>query len=137
LATNIFALVPLIDKSIPGPYHVMLTFPKIALVNVMGCKIFRDIRFGRLDPTIVAAEDLSTELHLSTARTLTTNLQFHHQNSSRDSETASGVQYDTKTVIVGIPGLSTFDGNANDGMEGGDRTRHNNGSDSDKHAIAV
>jgi hypothetical protein len=89
--TNIVALVPLIDKKMPIPYHVMLTFPKAALVNAMGCKVFRDVKFGRV------AESFAQ----STVQA---------PNSGRGGSGRAGGRYPTLSIAFG--GRTTTDGTA-------------------------
>jgi hypothetical protein len=60
VATNAVLLsVYLSAGAVPQPYHIMFTFPKLALVNATACKVFRDIKFGRLSPTTYVV-DLET-----------------------------------------------------------------------------
>jgi hypothetical protein len=64
VATNAVTLAIFFSKSsVPAPYHVMFTFPKLALVNVMGCKVFRDIKLGKVSPTVDDV-DCSTIRHV-------------------------------------------------------------------------
>ncbi|GJJ08666.1 hypothetical protein Clacol_002885 [Clathrus columnatus] len=38
----------LAPASLPAPYHAMFTVPNIAITNSMACRVFRDVKFGRI-----------------------------------------------------------------------------------------
>ncbi|KAG2119202.1 hypothetical protein DEU56DRAFT_137488 [Suillus clintonianus] len=45
---NIVILVLLKDPSVPAVYHAMCSVPIFALINAMGCIVFRNIKFGHI-----------------------------------------------------------------------------------------
>lgn len=43
-------MVMILTPSVPPVYRAMFTIPSVAIENAMACKVFRDIRFGRIEP---------------------------------------------------------------------------------------
>ena|ERR1700742_1607022 len=75
--------------ALPTPYYVMFTYPKLAIVNVMACKIFRDIRFGQLDPTTLpttAGGRAATTLRFNMPRSTTTDASIGSTVSKPNTE---------------------------------------------------
>ncbi|KZV76644.1 hypothetical protein PENSPDRAFT_747525 [Peniophora sp. CONT] len=48
VAVNIFALTFYYSAAAPVPYHIMVALILITVMNSMACKVYRDIKFGRI-----------------------------------------------------------------------------------------
>jgi len=50
---SIFTLAFYLSPSVPAPYHVMITLVLLNIVNSSACKVYRDIKFGRISQTSI------------------------------------------------------------------------------------
>ena len=75
IAVNIFALTFYFTPSVPIPYRAMVTLILQPIINSMACKVFRDVRFGRIS-------DLAT-IKSNTRRATGKSLPFHAASRSR------------------------------------------------------
>jgi hypothetical protein len=94
-------------SGIPMSYHVMLTYPKIAFINVMACKVFRVVKF----------EDTDTRTSIPTGSLVLNSgnhsktIAFAKSNASLNERKATtGDQSELKTCPTPeIAALSSFE----------------------------
>ena len=76
IAVNIFALTFYFTPSVPIPYRAMVTLILQPIINSMACKVFRDVRFGRIS-------DIATLKSNTHTRRAGKSLPFHAASRSR------------------------------------------------------
>ncbi|KAF7335959.1 hypothetical protein MSAN_02309300 [Mycena sanguinolenta] len=80
--THIVLFVLLKLPHLPPIYHAMLTVPGFALINAMGCQVFRRIKFGLISSdgmSITPVTGLSVDFHATTNPT-SLSRQFRNTN---------------------------------------------------------
>lgn len=60
VAANILTMAMILAPSLPAVLHAMFTVPNVAIVNSLACRVFRDIKFGRISSHTIIPMHSST-----------------------------------------------------------------------------
>ena len=60
MIVNVTALTLYFASSIPTPFHVLATLIVVNVINSMACRVFRDIKFGRIPGNASTALPITT-----------------------------------------------------------------------------
>jgi len=55
VASNVITVAVILSPTVIPTFHILFVLPNLAVVNSMACKVFREVKFKRLDPTIAVA----------------------------------------------------------------------------------
>lgn len=78
----------LAPDSLPAVFHAMFTVPNIAIANSMACRVYRDIKFGRINPSTTFR---TTERNKSLPTFVAAKKQRRNM-SEFETETSTGLQ---------------------------------------------
>ena len=74
MAVNVFALSFYFNPLTPKPHRVLVTLIVISVINSMACKVYREIKFGRI---------METTMTSANARTFGTSIPFQVAHRSQ------------------------------------------------------
>ena len=105
---NIATTVMLLDPSVGHILHALLTNPNAAIMNMMACKVYREVKFGKYgEPTAVLPLTLTWRVNPPTSSTSQLDGQKEEIGDS-STEVYKGVTQ-PKKVKYQIPGYSNAD----------------------------
>ena len=98
IVVNIFALTVYYTSALLVEYHIMVNLIVISVMNSMACKVYRDIKFGRIAETATTSGNVRAPSTLVSLRAASHNhgdAFLHMDRSTMMLDSGSGANFST------------------------------------------